>query len=44
MWGSLIWGLLSLCVGALLDRCSEDAIFIYTYATTGLLLIFSLAL
>mmetsp|Transcript_25921 Transcript_25921/g.46985 ORF Transcript_25921/g.46985 Transcript_25921/m.46985 type:complete len:449 (-) Transcript_25921:265-1611(-) len=44
LWGSVAWGLSSLCAGAILDRFGEGAIFGYTYVISGVLLAFFLAL
>jgi len=40
LWGSVAWGLSSLCAGTIIDRYGEGSIFTYTYLTSGLLLVF----
>jgi len=44
LWGSIAWGLSSLCAGTILDTFDDGAIFMYTYVTSALLLVFFLAL
>ncbi|KAL9187689.1 hypothetical protein ACHAXT_006067 [Thalassiosira profunda] len=44
LWGSVAWGLSSLCVGPLLDVFGEGALFLYTYFVSGVLLFFFLLL
>jgi len=40
LWGSVAWGLSSLCAGTIIDQFGEGSIFTYTYLTSGLLLVF----
>jgi MFS family permease len=44
LWGSIAWGLSSLCAGSIIDMFGEGAIFVYTYVASGILLLFFVAL
>jgi len=40
LWGSVAWGLSSLCAGNIIDHYGEGSIFTYTYLTSCSLLVF----